>query len=125
MQGRLNAIRFCSQLVSFQVVSVVNVPTVYDFDAIFLGASRSPGTDAIVGIIVIFSDEIAVAVVDIEVKVGVAVAINGNAGSLTADEHNIVYIIVISEYAVVSGFGATFGTGYCRKSAQDGSCKKE
>lgn len=63
-----------------QLVAVIDVAAVDDFDFELARPAGRPGADAVVRAVVVLGDEVVVLVVDVEVEVGIAVAIYRDAG---------------------------------------------
>ena len=94
--------------VGVQFVLVVDTAAVDDTDDEFAGPFRSPRANAVISIVIIFGDQIAVFVVDVEVEVGIAVTVDYDTGLFAAVEDDFVfvfffYIVLMFPLMIVPG----------------------
>ena len=102
------------------LVLVVDIAAVLDFDLELSCPSRCEGAEALVGAVGVGVDEVAVLVVDVEVEVGVTVAGYIDPGFLSAGESDgvdvgvlgfhTVGVCVVASYALyLCGYGLCSG----------------
>ena len=84
-----------------QLVAVIDVAAVDDFDFELARPAGRPGADAVVYAVVVLGDEVVVLVVDVEVEVGVAVAIYRDAGLAVGAEGVGPCVGVVGQHLVV------------------------
>ena len=109
-----------------QLVAVIDVAAVDDFDSELTRPAGRPGADAVVYAVVVLGDEVVVLVVDVEVEVGVAVAIYRDAGLAVGAEGVGPGVGVVGQHLVVkvdarADFVVGIGGGLCGMGGGEGA----
>ena len=113
------------QSVGTDVIDIVDTAAVDDFDGEFAGPFRSPGANAVIGVVVIFGDQVAVFVIDVEVEVGIAVTVNGDTGLLAAAEGDFIGDAAVGIATTLVGILGTVNSTGKRRTAQNGQSESE